>query len=107
MGTSASDPKCGSLRTQARKKSSIAWSHLSVGGCTRRSTPGFLFCGSDLVASGGREEVPQGISEASRKATKARKQNPSASWGNRAGRRDRATRSDKTHQTSPEPIDLA
>jgi hypothetical protein len=23
-----------------------------VGGCTRRSTPGFLFCGSDLVASG-------------------------------------------------------
>src|SRR6267142_3625622 len=72
MGTSASDPKCGSLRTQARKKSSIAWSHLSVGGCTRRSTPGFLFCGSDLVASGGREEVPQGISEASRKATKTR-----------------------------------
>jgi len=41
------DPKWGSLRTLARKKSSIAWSHPGVGGCTRRSTPGFLFCGND------------------------------------------------------------
>jgi len=27
-----------------------------MGGCARRSTPGFLFCGSDLVASGCREK---------------------------------------------------
>jgi len=42
-----------------------------VGGCTRRSTPGFYFA---AVISGEwrREEVPQGISEASRKATKTR-----------------------------------
>jgi hypothetical protein len=37
---------------------------------------GFFILRQCLVASGGQEEVPQGISEASRKATKARSKIP-------------------------------
>ena len=35
----------GALLAQARNVSSFVWSHSNVGGCTRRSKPGFSFSG--------------------------------------------------------------
>jgi hypothetical protein len=53
-----------------------------------------------IRGSGEWKKFPQGISEASRRATKARSKIPE-NWG-RAGRQDRVTRSIKSRQTRPE-----